>query len=229
LLEKQKEEFIAIASHELKTPVTSIKAYAEILEDVFTASKDGESKEMVKKLGNQVDRLTNLVKDLLDVTKITEGQLKLVEDFYDINEAILETVEDMQLTTKKHKIVTQLDPADRLWGDRSRIEQVLVNLISNAIKYSPEGEKVIITSKADEEGVTISVEDFGIGMSKEVQQQIFERFYRVSGTEANTFPGLGLGLYISTEVIRRQGGRIWVTSEQNKGSVFGFFLPYKRP
>jgi PAS domain S-box-containing protein len=226
-LEKQKDNFIMAASHELKTPITTIKAYAEILHEIFIHTKDAESANMVRKMESQVDRLTKVVKDLLDVAKIEEGQLKLVEGEYDINEVIADAVEDLQRTTPV-ALVTQLQPAKKLWGDKNRVEQVLVNLVSNAIKYSHDGKEIIIRSRTDDEGVTVEVQDFGIGMTEEAQLKAFQRFYRPSDPEAKTYPGLGIGLYLSSEIIKRHKGRIWVNSEKNKGSLFAFSLPNKR-
>lgn len=110
-----------------------------------------------------------------------------------------------------------------VFGDRDRIGQVIVNMLTNAIKYSPHSVTILVRTIADKENVTLCVQDFGVGIPKERQQQVFERFYRVSGNE--TIPGIGLGLYISAEIIRRLGGRIWVESEQGRGSTFCFSLP----
>jgi two-component system CheB/CheR fusion protein len=227
-VEKQKEEFIGIASHELKTPVTSIKAYAQILEDVFIKAKDKKSAELLEKMNKQVDRLTTLITDLLDFTRIQGERLKLREENYNINELISEVVEEMQRTTKIHKIVTKLDRSVQMWGDRYRTGQVLTNLLSNAIKYSPHAKKIIVSSKLEKNSITVCVQDFGIGIKKELLNKVFERFFRVSEAKLNTFPGLGLGLYIADEIIKRQGGSINVESTNGKGSTFCFSLPVKR-
>ena len=179
-MEKQKEEFISIASHELKTPVTSLKAYAQILEDSFTKAKDKKSAELLEKMNHQVDRLTVLITDLLDFTRIQGDKLKLREENYNINELISEVVEEMQRTTRVHKMVTKLDKSVQIWGDRYRTGQVLTNLLSNAIKYSPHGKKIIVSSKIDKDLITVCVEDFGIGIKKDLINKVFERFFRVS-------------------------------------------------
>lgn len=225
-IEKQKEEFIGVASHELKTPVTSIKAYAQILHESLLEKKDVVSADLLLRMDHQIDRLTTLIKDLLDVTKITEGQLILKRQAYDLNELILEVVEDMQLTTKRHNLITQLGEIKTLTGDKERTVQVIVNLLSNAIKYSPGANKIIIRTNSTEEEVTVCVQDFGIGISQEMQKKLFKRFFRVSDERTSTFPGLELGLFIATEIIRKQKGRIWVESAPNEGSTFCFSLPY---
>ena len=223
-LERQREEFISIASHELKTPVTSIKGYIQILQDMFSSADDAMSGELLYKLNLQVDRLTNLIKDLLDITRIREGQLEFRESGFNIDKLITETVDEMQLASKKHLIVADLKAAKRITADKERIGQVLTNLISNAIKYSPGADKIIVTSTSTEEIVTVCVQDFGIGINAEVQKKIFNRFFRLSD-KSQAFPGLGLGLYIASEIIKHHGGRFSVDSEPGKGSVFRFMVP----
>lgn len=224
IIEKQKEEFIGIASHELKTPVTSIKAYTQILQETLEEKQDYVSAGLLRKMDNQIDRLTNLIKDLLDVTKITEGKLDLKNEPYDMNELIEEVIEDIQPTTRKHTIVKELQPLKPIVGDKEKVSQVLVNLLSNAIKYSPEADKIIVRTAITDEGVTVCVQDFGIGITDEMQKNLFQRFFRVLDESTSTFPGLGLGLFISTEIIKRQNGRIWVESAPKKGSSFCFIL-----
>ena len=225
ILEKQKGDFIGIATHELKTPVTSIKAYTQILLRRFDKEGNAVAANMVEKMDGQLNKLIALIGDLLDVTKIEGGRLQLHEEFYNFNHLISETVEELQRTTDKHKIILKLEPLDKIYGDKDRIAQVFTNLISNAIKYSPAASEIIVYSAIKNNAVDICVEDHGLGISKDHQAKVFERFYRVSGPQGDTFPGLGLGLYISHEIIKRQGGRIWVESEKGKGSTFCFSLP----
>jgi len=227
MLEKQKEEFIGVASHELKTPVTSIKAYTQILYEIFKEKEDEYSADLLLKMEGQIDRLTTLIKDLLDVTKITEGQLTLKREEYDINELIKEVAGEMQVTTKKHKITLNLSKIPTVFGDRNKTSQVIINLLSNAIKYSPEANQVIISTKGSENEVTVCVQDFGIGITNEMQKKLFNRFFRVSDEVASTFSGLGLGLFISSEIVKNQNGHIWVESTPKAGATFCFSLPYK--
>ncbi|HEX5553517.1 MAG TPA: PAS domain-containing sensor histidine kinase, partial [Chitinophagaceae bacterium] len=225
-LEQQKDEFIGIASHELRTPLTSIKAYTEILQEQFQERNDIDSKNMAEKMDRQVDRLTRLISDLLDVTKITGGQLMLHDDEFDLNELVREIVEEIQVVTKQHKIEMKLQPSVQLHGDRGRTGQVLTNLLSNAIKYSPEQKHVLVsTDTSARDHATICVQDFGIGMPANMEQKVFERFFRINGVTGNSFPGMGLGLYIAAEIVKRQKGKIWVESNEGEGSVFCFSLP----
>lgn len=225
LIEQQKDEFIGIASHELRTPVTSIKAYTEVLQDMFEESGNAKHAGLMKKMDSQVDRLTQLIRSLLDVTKLTEGKLELSKERFDLNELVADTRDELQRTTK-HPLAFAPQPVDKVRGDAGRIRQVLTNLISNAIKYSPEEEPVLISTRTEGVEAIVCVQDFGIGMSEEVSKQVFDRFYRSNEPGINTYPGLGLGLYISAEFVRRHGGRIWVeASEPGRGSVFCFSLP----
>jgi PAS domain S-box-containing protein len=224
-LERQKDDFLGIASHELKTPVTSIKAYAQVLGAMLT--KEGETKKagMVLRMDAQVNRLTNLIGDLLDVTKINSGRLQFNKTWFDFNQAISESITDLQHTTNKHQLIEDFSDAGQIYSDKDRIGQVITNLITNAIKYSPHSDKIIISTKLENKEFTVCVQDFGIGIPIDKADKVFEQFYRVSGNKQHTFPGLGLGLYISSEIIKREGGRMWVNSIEGKGSTFCFTLP----
>lgn len=225
ILERQKDNFLGIASHELKTPVTSIKAYGQVLQTMFKKKGDTQAVAALQKMDAQVNKLTNLIGDLLDVTKIQSGRLEFHEDYFDFNELVDETVDEMQLTTEKHTLHKKHDKIKKVYGDRERIGQVITNLITNAIKYSPHTKDINVITTADKKCVTLCVQDFGVGIPKDKLDRIFEQFFRVSGPHHNTVPGLGLGLYISSEIVKREGGKIWVESIEGKGSTFCFRLP----
>ena len=226
LLERQKDDFVGVATHELKTPVTSIKAYAQILLKRFRREGNDSAATMIEKMDQQLNKLVSLIGDMLDVTKIEGGRLYFHEGLYDFNEMVTEVIEELQRTTNDHVIELKLDESEKLFGDRERVGQVLTNLITNAIKYSPSSRRIYVSTVLKKSGVMLCVEDHGVGISKENQGRIFERFFRVSGPEYQTFPGIGLGLYISYEIVKKQGGRIWVQSQKGKGSTFCFELPY---
>ena len=227
LLETQKDDFISIATHELKTPVTSIKAYAQVLQSRFAKEGNIKAVEMLSKMDVQLKKLTGLIGDLLDVTKVDGGKLQFHEGLFDFNELVTEIINEMKLTTSKHTITKHLVGTTTIQGDRDRIGQVITNLLSNAIKYSPHDQKIIVTTSGNKKEVTLSVQDFGIGIAKDQQDKVFERFFRVGDAE-DTFAGLGLGLFISSEIVKRHGGRISVKSPGRKGSTFCFTLPIKR-
>ena len=226
-LEQQKDNFLGIASHELKTPVTSIKAYAQVMEKIFKRNGDEKNAGLVAKMDKQVIRLNNLIADLLDVTKINSGRMQFNIENFDFNHLVEEVIEDVQRTSSRHIIKAELNFNKEVTGDRERICQVITNLLTNAIKYSPHANEVIVHTIHKGDEVELCVQDFGIGISAEKQDKVFEQFYRVSGSKEYTFPGLGLGLYISSEIIKRLHGRIWVNSVEGKGSTFCFSIPLK--
>jgi PAS domain S-box-containing protein len=226
ILERQKDEFIGIASHELKTPVTGIKGYVEMLK-YSLAETDGSKLKLVEKLEHQVDRLISLIKDLLDITKISEGQLNLRFQKVDLNELIIESIDDLKNLSTKHNISFTPTALPEVKVDQERIVQVITNLISNAVKYSPKGGDVVIRSEVDDQQIAVSVRDFGIGIPAQLKDKVFERFFRVNHSQINSFPGMGLGLYITAEIVYRHGGNIWVESGENEGSTFWFTIPHK--
>jgi two-component system, chemotaxis family, CheB/CheR fusion protein len=227
-LENQKEEFIGIASHELRTPVTSIKSYTQLLEEMLKVNKDTEGLEIIEKLDRQIDRLAHLIADLLDITRIGEGQLLLNPETFDINVLIHEITELIQHTTVNHVIEQDLQSLPRVRADRERIGQVLINIINNATKYSPEGERIIISTTLSNDMIRVSIRDFGIGMTNETRLRIFERFYRARDNSSKTYPGLGLGLFIASDIIKKHGGEIGVESEMNQGTLVYFTLPVQK-
>lgn len=220
----QKDTFLGIASHELKTPLTSLKLYAQVLERMLKKTGDEKNARFAKKMDLQVIKLTSLIGDLLDVTKINSGKIHLNQDVFHFEKLVLETVEELQMSTM-HKIEMKSEHVGMVFADRERISQVITNLISNAIKYSPEADKIVIDVTGNENETVFTVHDFGIGMPEEKKDRVFEQYYRVSGDEQSTFPGLGLGLYIAAQIVERSHGKIWVNSVLGKGSTFSFSLP----
>jgi two-component system CheB/CheR fusion protein len=230
-IEQQKDNFISVASHELKTPVTSIKVYTQMLQQLFASRRDKESEKLMNRMKTQVDKLIQLIGNLLDLTKIANGALQYEEEEFDLNELITTVADDMKAYSQNHQLILELKPATTITGDAHRIEQVLVNLIVNAIKFSPDANKVIIHSRAispaghpKAKHIEVCVQDFGAGISEDMQRNIFERFFQVNSSRSSV-AGIGLGLYISSEIIKRHGGKIWVESKKGKGSAFYFTLP----
>lgn len=221
----RKDEFISIASHELKTPVTSIKGYVQLLRFNFQKEGNAMAADLLGKVDAQINKLTSLIADLLDVKKIETGQLQYHEDVFDFNDLVNEIVEETQRVVHKHFIIKQLCDSCMIRGDRNKIGQVMTNLLENAAKYSSDGRTILVTTSPAGESVRFSVKDEGIGIPKSQLAKIFERFFRVTSEKENTYSGLGLGLYISTEIIKRHNGTIHVESEEGKGSTFSFELP----
>ncbi|WP_245994551.1 sensor histidine kinase [Tengunoibacter tsumagoiensis] len=227
-VERQKDEFLGVVSHELRTPVTSLKVFVQTVQKRLKKSGDDENAELLGKMGAQIDRLARLIAELIDITKLETGKLQLSALQFDLSSLIDEVIEEMQRTTTHHSIRKEGILSISAWGDRDRIGQVLINLLSNAIKYSPLADSICVKMEADSEQVTVSVQDFGLGIPQEQQEQIFQRFYRVEEKDRETISGLGLGLYIAAEIIKRHGGKIWFKSTPGEGSTFFFSLPLQR-
>lgn len=226
-IERQRELFISIASHELKTPVTSTKAYTQLLMKHFEKKKDEESLSYLKKMETQLNKLTELISYLLDVSTIQKGQLQLNTSTIDLEAIVEETIEELQRTTS-HKIVQEGKITRKIVGDKSRLTQVLRNVLTNAIKYSPQAEKVIVSCASDKKQVKIAVTDFGIGIPKSEQTKVFDPLYRSRGAKKDNFSGLGLGLYITREIVKKHGGRIVLKSLVGKGTTITITLPVNR-
>lgn len=222
LLNEKKDEFIGLASHELKTPLTSITGYLQIIDRLKT---DEQSGRFVDKTIKQVRKLSGLVNDLLDVSKIEAGKLQMRKATFDLLEIIRDAIELMQQTNDKYTILleTVVDTCT-VRADSQRIEQVMVNLLSNAIKYSHGAGEIIVRVNKTEKNVNVSIQDFGIGIAANKQGNVFSRFYRVEDLDAH-ISGLGIGLYLCHEIITRHNGKIWVESELGAGSTFHFSLP----
>lgn len=223
-LEQKKDEFIGVASHELKTPLTSLKGYIQLLQRTLQKEKGpADAVLYAMKANTHIDKLNALISDLLDVSRIQAGKLQFNFDELDLGTLIEELAESLQHTSQTHKIIVKNLVHVTVKGDRARLEQVAANLITNAIKYSAKADKVIVDMKAGERDVIVMIEDFGTGIPNEFLSKVFDRFFRVE--KETKVPGLGIGLYISAEFIRRHGGRIWAESELGKGSRFFFSLP----
>jgi PAS domain S-box-containing protein len=225
-LNVKKDEFIGLASHELKTPVTSVSGYLQILER--TLKDDNQSKAFVKKAVLQMNKLSSLIADLLDVSKINTGKMPFNFTSFDLIHLLKEVKDMMQHSNSSHTLVFECQTDELIvYADRQRIEQVIINLVSNAIKYSPNASKVVIHYLTAYEKAIVSVQDFGAGIPEEEQKLIFERFYRVKNT-ASHIAGLGIGLYISNEIINRHHGSLSVASKPGAGSTFTFEIPVKQ-
>lgn len=224
-LEIRKDEFMGIASHELKTPLTSIKGYIQILERRLENGQDEKSLDLIEKANVYIGRLDKLITDLLNVSRIQSGKLVFDREVFDVFEFAQDSVDAMQQTTESHTIHLIENTHAFVFADKNRIEQVLSNLLSNAIKYSPESTRIDVRVTKDDRFVTFAIRDFGIGISEKKIKHLFERFYRVEET-AKQFSGMGVGLYISQEIVRRHKGKMWVESTEKKGSTFYFSLPH---
>lgn len=221
-LEHKKDEFIGIASHELKTPLTSIKAYMQMLERAELKDKE---KSLLQKANDQIKKLNKLIGDLLDVSKIQAGKLQINAAPFLLGDLLNDSIENVQHIYSSHEIVKSANvPVVTLIGDKFRLEQAITNLLINAVKYSPRANKVYVDAVLLKDRVSIKVCDEGIGIPEKYQKQIFDKFYRAEELSPS-MSGLGMGLYIANEIIKQHHGELSVKSEVGKGSIFAIELP----
>jgi PAS domain S-box-containing protein len=226
--EQLKDYFISMASHELKTPVTSIKGYVQIMQSMYADAGDAFLLNSLTVVDRQIITLTKLITELLDISKIKSGGLDFNTEDFEVNELVKECVSEIRHINPSHNIEISTTGKVVVHADRHRIAQVLINFLTNAVKYSPESKIIRVKIARDAGHVFVSVSDQGIGISKKDQERIFERFYRVEGKNEKTFPGFGIGLFIASEIIKKHRGTITVDSTPGKGSVFTFTLPIKQ-
>lgn len=219
--EQKKDEFLSIASHELKTPLTSIKAFNQLMNRTLDTDK---VKSFIGKSADHISRLERLISDLLDVTKINAGKLEYNMQPFNFKQLLIDSIENVKHISPNHEVVLQNAVDFTIVGDHFRLEQVMNNFLTNAVKYSPNGKTVLVNSKIEDNHVMVSVKDFGIGIAPSHIEKLFDRYYRVDNTSMR-FEGLGLGLFISSEIVIRHHGTCWIESEQDKGSTFYFKIP----
>lgn len=222
---KRKDDFLTIASHELKTPLTSIKAYVQLLDTVTPPETD--TKPYVDRTLLQVNKLDTLINDLLDISKIENGKLNFDLKETDFDQLIDRTLEMLQQIYPSNNIIREGHAGVKVMANAVRLEQVIINFVSNAVKYAPGSKDIKLITKKQEDGkIYFGVQDFGIGISQADSENIFNKFFRVSDTDS-TPQGLGIGLYICAEILRKHHAGFGVESEPGKGSVFWIELPQK--
>ena len=223
-LNEKKDEFVSMASHELKTPLTTVKAYVQLLARV--SKYNHKLSDLTSKAVTNISKLERLVSTFLDISKINSGNLEYYNDYFSIVEVIKDSIESVENSVDK-QIILEVAEDVRCFGDSFRIQQVIVNLLNNAVKYSPGADKVLVSSQVEGNEVTVKVKDFGMGISKENQGKLFNRFHRINANSHAT-QGMGLGLYIVAEVVKNHGGRFGVESKLGEGSTFYFTLPIEK-
>jgi PAS domain S-box-containing protein len=228
LLKLHKDEFISVASHELKTPITSLKANLQLMSRLLSGEAPPREKivEMTRNAEKHVLKLSYLVNDLLSSTKIDQGHLSLDKTTFVLAELVEDCCSHIRLEGKYH-INYQGDPAFMVFADRHKLDQVLVNLVNNAVKYAASSFEIMINATHSGGITRISVSDFGQGIAPENLTHLFDRYFRLSN-DNNKTSGLGLGLYISAEIVRLHGGEMGVESELGKGTTFWFTIPDER-
>lgn len=224
--EERKDNFFAIASHELRTPMTTVKAYSQLLETKLGDNEDHKTKIAVQTITQQVDRMHNLITTLLEASRIQTGKLELKLAVIDFSKCVLDTTTALQEAISSHQFHLAIPTSSILVkADQLRLEQVIINLLTNAVKYSPNSNKVHIVLQVEKNNALLKIIDFGVGIDSTEIAKIFERFYRSPSLKSSGKDGLGLGLYISNEIIKNTDGYLSVESELGKGSTFIVTLP----
>ena len=226
-LDKMKDMFISMASHELRSPLGAIKGYLDFLKEKKEVLADSEAKQYVDNITTSVDRLNGLVSDMLEVSRLEGNRMPMKIESVDVNKVIGESIEEIKSQAIQKGLVLNFDPAENnpfVLADGNRLKQVLINLIGNSIKYTPQGSVTVSVGLKDKElGITIA--DTGIGISSEDQANLFGKFYRIQNDKTKNITGTGLGLWITAEIVRRMNGRISVESIEGVGSHFTVYLP----
>lgn len=228
-----KSDFVSLVSHELKSPITSVKLSAELLASGTPGPVNEMQVKLIKSISNNSERMTRLVSDLTDISRIEAGRLPLELSAVPLQEIVDEVTQSLggQIEEKKQVLTLHIpDNLPVLWSDRARLVQILTNLVSNAHKYTPEGGEITISAacidaQPQPKAVCVGVQDTGIGISPEDQRQLFEKFFRSDDQKARNVTGTGLGLSITKNLVELQNGRIWVESQLRQGSTFYFTVP----
>ena len=223
--EERKNTFVGMVSHELKTPLTTILAYIQMLKSRDTEGRSEFETRALDKTEAQLVRMRSLVDGFLNVSRLEVGKIFLHKETFVLPELIQEMIDESNVATTTHPITFHPCLPLRVRADRIKIGNVVSNLISNAMKYSTRGKPITIVCRHIDEHMEVSVQDEGIGLHPQDIHKLFTRFYRVENNRTANISGFGIGLYLCAEIVERHGGRIWVYSEVNKGSTFYFTLP----
>lgn len=221
----RKNDFISIVSHELKTPLTSLKGYLQILQEQAQFTEDKFLPHALDRANKQVKKMTNLINGFLNVARLQTGKIYLNKEIFNIDDMIGEIVDEVAAVNPGYNIVLNAGCDLKVNADRDKISQVINNLFNNAIKYSPYGTDIIVSCSELPNNLQVSVKDQGPGVPIEEKEKIFDRFFRSENNKTKSISGFGIGLYLSSEIVQRHQGKIWVESEPEQGSTFCFTLP----
>ncbi|GAA4791160.1 hypothetical protein GCM10023231_18870 [Olivibacter ginsenosidimutans] len=226
-VERRKDDFLSVASHELKTPLTTITASLQLVQRMLHPETDIRLKETLNKTKTYVDRLENLITDLLDASRIKTGEIELTRQAFDLDAMIKHVADTLKKTYPEYTLSINGFASNYYLGDQLRLEQVLLHLLKNAIKFSPKGSTIHIYLSRLSDFIKVAITDYGLGVDFQYQKKIFETFYRVDDIQKQ-YPGIGIGLYVSNQIIKKHGGTLWVESSIGEGATFSFTLPLKR-
>ena len=221
--ERQREDIIGFVAHELRNPLANIVLCNDLMEETIKEGKPKEIADLLARNKNNVFRLNKMIAELYDATKVGSGNMQLEMSEFNFQEMIKDAIDTIEVLQPDYKIITKGKANIKVRGDRHRLIQVVTNYLSNGIKYSKGSDKVELTMDYDERNVTVSVKDKGLGISKEQLPYIFNRFFRAEKTK--NLEGVGLGLYLCSQIIKAHNGKVWAESEEGKGSTFYFSIP----
>lgn len=224
--EQKKNDFIAMVSHELKTPLTSLTAVVQLMQLKLKDDKDNPVTGPLKNANRQVKKMANMINGFLNISRLDSGKMRIEKSDFSLNDLIHEAVEETRLVSgSDYSFLFEESEQVNVVADRDKISSVILNLLSNAVKYSSRSTAITINCKIVNDKARVSVSDQGMGIAPEDQKKLFDRFYRVENNETKHISGFGIGLYLSAEIVRQHGGEIWVESEPGKGATFYFELP----
>jgi PAS domain S-box-containing protein len=223
--EMRKNDFIGMVSHELKTPLTSLTAIIQVMNTKLKNSEDPFIANAMGKANIQVKKMSNMINGFLNISRLESGKIFIEKNIFEINALILEVIDEIQMTAFMHSISLVPCPPIEVNADRDKIGSVISNLLTNAIKYSPKAQQIIVKCEKIGNAAQVSIKDEGMGIKAEDLDKLFDRYYRVESKHTTHISGFGIGLYLSAEIIQRHGGKIWVESESGVGSTFYFTLP----
>ncbi|MDB5111837.1 MAG: domain S-box-containing protein [Mucilaginibacter sp.] len=223
--ELRKNDFIAMVNHELKTPLTSLKAYVQFVGTKLKQKEDGFIINLLKKIDTQVNKMNSLINGFLSLACLESGKIQLHKQFFNLNKLVKEIIDEASLVSQHHTITLLSCDNVRVHADREKISQVITNFLSNAIKYSPKGMLIEVKCEIVNNCARISVKDEGMGIKPQHLENLFDRYYRVENKSTSNIAGFGIGLYLCSEIIQRHNGKIGVESKVDIGSTFWFILP----
>ncbi|WP_231464361.1 PAS domain-containing protein [Pedobacter sp. Leaf132] len=223
--EQRKNDFIGMVSHELKTPLTSLGAYIQLLQKININNTESHTINALDKAGQQIKKMNTMINGFLNLSRLESGKIHLEKNEFELNLLVEEIISELLLTSSNYNIALQTSVSVKVKADRDKIGNVITNLLSNAIKYSPNNKNIEVFCNINNNNAEVLVKDYGMGIKPENLPNLFDRFYRVEGKQTSTISGFGIGLYLSAEIIQRHGGKIWANSVVGKGSTVGFSLP----
>lgn len=226
-IQRQKDDFIGIASHELKTPLTTLSAILQVLELKVKNGPDPFILGAIDKANNQVKKMSSMINGFLNISRLESGKIMIEKEKFNLNQLLRDMIEEIQLTAPGHSIRFITCPIYEIFADREKIGSVISNLLSNAVKYSPKGKNIEVRCELTDGGAFahISIKDEGMGVKEHDLERLFDRYYRVESQHTKYITGFGIGLYLSAGIVKEHGGQIWLESKSGVGSTFHFTLP----